>query len=262
MPTHYYAPGDMFGSRIVDRKSAVPGLSSQLIQRLKELRELMVVLALIEATPQPKSGQVADRARLRALGLDLPFEPGILAQIDALSREESDRVYELFSTDRDAAYHLVSFIDMMLSLFQQTDSPINGAVLAFYEQREWRLIHHMREGQEWYCLAGQPLFRDRNAIHRQPEIAELRKLCDRFAHEPRSEDYFEHCWLLEEVDGEEVHAYIDCIVAPSSALASVRDLARREGCRAEIIAAEELGFRGSSAQPRGWRGWRPAAPRR
>jgi len=75
-----------------------------------------------------------------------------------LSVAQRRELFELFNTDREPALSLVGFIDMMLSLFQETDSYFDHSPLAFYQQREWRLIHHMRESAIWYCLGDSQAF--------------------------------------------------------------------------------------------------------
>src|SRR5262249_18570362 len=138
---------------------------------------------------------------LKALELTLPFEEEVMRKVYGLSKRRRLKVFELFDIDREGALNLVSFTEMMLSLFQETDSTIDGSVLAFYQQREWRLIHHMRLGMIWYCLGQQPEFRDRQRRSRPLHIAQLRRTVEILSGETRTEEYFKHCWLLEKVDG-------------------------------------------------------------
>jgi hypothetical protein len=170
VPTNYFAPGDMFGNRYAPSGGEAPGLNIQMIHRLKELRELLIILAMIESSMPVGEVTLPGQDALQALGLTLPYEQKILRLIKELNFRERKNIFELFNIDREIALNLISFVEMMLSLYQETDSTIDGAVLAFYEQREWRLIHHMRLGAVWYCLGGQPEFRNPLAGSRQEEI--------------------------------------------------------------------------------------------
>jgi hypothetical protein len=241
VPTFYYSPTDMGGARVV-ASGAVPGLSIQMIQRLKELRELLIVLAHVESGIDVGGIPLADMGMLRELNLDAPFEPAALARAIELDTSQRRAVFEIFDTDRESALGLVSFVEMMLSLFQETDSSRDATPFAFFQQREWRLIHHMREGMRWYCLGRQPAFRDRQAALRADEIKTLRaQLLGRAA---RDEAFFRSCWVLEEVDGLHVRDYITQIVAPSSARLRVRQLMDHAGLDAELLVAEDLGYVG------------------
>ena len=241
-PTTYFSPSHMLGGRFQVTGLTAPGLGLQIINRLRELRELMIILAYIEQSVRVGDDELVDARILKSLDLDLPFEPEIMKSIFALSLESRSDLLKFFSTDRESAVSLVGFIDMMLSLFQETDSTIDGEELAFYQQREWRLIHHMRWGTVWYCLGDQPSIRNPLANARESEIAYLRKLLERCAESRRSEGYFKHCWVLEEVDGKKISEYVRSIAVPHRQSKRVRELVRSEAVGADVIPAEDFGF--------------------
>ena len=245
VPTVYYSPTDRFGRRFTGDPGSIAGLNIQMIQRLKELRELCILLAQIERDIDIDGPPLPGDAVLTALNLTLPFEQAIEARVRQLPLAERRRLFTLFNIDRDYALNLVSFIEMMFSLFQETDSSIDGSALAFYQQREWRLIHHMRDGTSWYCLGDQPAFRNPLAPARSSQIAHLRRLLNASAPSPRDDAYFKSCWLLEEVDGSPVRAFLKCVVAPAADVDRFSRLLRDASCRAELVAAEELGYVGS-----------------
>jgi hypothetical protein len=213
-----------------------------MIHRLKELRELLILLATIERSITVDDFTLPGEEILRALGLTLPFEDGIMRKIYGLAPDERERIFQLFNIDRELALNLVSFTEMMLSLYQETDSTIDGQVLAFYQQREWRLIHHMRVGMTWYCLGNQPEFRNPLAADRQLEIRQLRENMGILTGRRLDEEYFRHCWVLEEVDSEPIKEYVTGIVAPGAAIHSIQERVRSLGCTADVIAAEEFGY--------------------
>lgn len=242
VPTTYFTPSNIAGGRFNVMGSTAPGLGLQIIHRLRELRELMIILAHIEQSATVGDQELADINILRSLDLDLPFEREIMNRISGLSQNARSDLLGFFSTDRESALSLVGFIDMMLSLFQETDSTIDGEELAFYQQREWRLIHHMRLGTIWYCLGAQPYLRNPLANDRQDAILHLRSLLEKCAGTSRSPDYFRNCWVLEEVDGVRISEYVRLIIVPGRELKRVRRLVRSEAIGADVAAAEDFGF--------------------
>lgn len=239
LPTIYFSPTDMFGEAL--GIGGIPGLNLQMIQRLKELRDLLILLAGIEADLEVTGGTLPPRDMIDSLGYDLPFEGRIVETIRSMPAERRKAVFELFNIDRSPALDLVSYVEMMMGLFQQTDSKIDGTPYAFYQQKEWRLIHHMRDGMIWYCLGPQPEFRDAYAWDRQPQIASLRRLIEELAG-PRDEDYFSNCWLLEEVDGRPVSDHITMVIVPKRARHLAAHLLDRYAVPAQLVDAEEFGF--------------------
>ena len=198
----------------------------------------MILFALVERSLPDENPVYPSEDMIRALGLDLPFERQLADKVYRLSPQERSHLLQYFSTDRETGLSMVSFLEMMLSLFQETDSSIDGRALAFYQQREWRLIHHMRKGTVWYCLGEQPAFRDTHARGRAKQIAQLRTLLERAASRSLSEEYFRYCWLLESVDGSPIRDFITQVIVagkrigrgpPRSAFGEVPGHSR--GCR-------------------------------
>jgi len=249
IPTNYYAPTDLFGNRYTAGGGTTPGLNIQMIQRLKELRELGILLAMIEKSIEVDGHALAGGDVLDALGLTLPFEEEVVGKIHRLSKKERSKVFELFNIDRESALSLVSFIEMMLGAFQETDSKSGAGTLAFYQQREWRLIHHMRAGMTWYCLGSQPPFRDPLAGERTTQILNLRQSLAEI--EPRSEEYFKHCWLLEKVDDLPVRNFLVSIIVPRVVVNDVKKLTYQFECGADVIAAEDFGYQPHSTSEPG-----------
>jgi hypothetical protein len=243
LPTSYYSPADIFGERFQSSYSEAPGLNLQIIQRLKEIRELMIVLATIERSLVVGSFRFPGEDVLDALKLNLPFQEEVMDAVHKLSTSQRSDVFKLFDTDREMALNLVSFVDIMLSLFQETDSTKDGAILAFYQQREWRLVHHMREGMTWYCLGAQPHFRNPFAKLRQEQIRELRDDITRMTGKRQPVQYLDHCWLLESVDGIPVSDFISSVIVPRRLCSFATQALLEVGSHADVIASEDLGHR-------------------
>lgn len=237
VPTFYFSPNDMFGSRFQTAGSQVPGLNLQVIQSLKELRELLILLALIErSVPLPNGGKLPPLELLRARGLHAPFEKKLEQRISDLALDKRREVFELFDNDRSAALGLIDFVEMMLSLFQETDSTIDGRALAFYQEREWRLVFHHRKGMVWFPLIDQPHL-PISPRGRTEQINAIRLLLGY-----RDPDYLKHCWVLEAVDGQPIREIISKIIVPCRALPKVRTLMARKAGNVPIVAAEEYGY--------------------
>jgi len=243
LPTAYYSPADMFGSRFEFDRSRVPGLNLQVIQRLKEIRELMIVIAAIERDLKVGDFTFPGDDVLKALDLNLPFQEEVMTAVYRMTRTQRTDLFNLFNTDRDIALNLISFIDIMLSLFQETDSTIDGSMFAFYQQREWRLVHHMRDGMVWYSLGAQPSFRDPFAPHRQVQILELRNELARIMGKPVERTYLDHCWLLEAIDEIPIADFISSVIVPRRLQQFAARLLREVGSSAELIVSEDLGYR-------------------
>jgi hypothetical protein len=243
VPTQYFAPSALQGRRFNVHADAEPGLGLQMIQRLKEMRDVFIALSMVESGLKVEGGTLPSEDMLQALDLDLPFDESVVRRIRGLNAARRRDVLALFDTDRAAALHLVGFIDMMMSMFQETDSTIDGAVLAFYEQREWRLVHHMREGMRWYCLGPQPTFRDPMGPWRQRHVEELRTSLMSIAGHSLTDEYFAHCWLLEQVDGRPTSQLISRVLVPARVLVDARNLLEAMGCVADVVAAEDFGYR-------------------
>lgn len=239
LPTNYFAPTDMFGAR--DGAGRVPGLNLQMIQRLKETRELLILLAYLEQGLEIGDYVLPSLDKLEALQLDLPYEPKAMARVRALSPCERRRIFELFDIDRPAALDLVDYLEMMFGLFQETDSTRDATPYAFYRQREWRLIHHERTGMQWYCLGSQPSFRNPLARDRLEQVNALRAHLSRHRR-PDPEGYFRGCWVLEEVDGLRPADYVNAIIVPRRSVQRASLIAREFGCPAAVVAAEDCGY--------------------
>ncbi len=203
----------------------------------------MIVIAAIERDLKVGDFTFPGDDVLKALDLNLPFQEEVMTAVYRMTRTQRTDLFNLFNTDRDIALNLISFIDIMLSLFQETDSTIDGSMFAFYQQREWRLVHHMRDGMVWYSLGAQPSFRDPFAPHRQVQILELRNELARIMGKPVERTYLDHCWLLEAIDEIPIADFISSVIVPRRLQQFAARLLREVGSSAELIVSEDLGYR-------------------
>ncbi|MEP6018887.1 MAG: hypothetical protein ABJ251_10460 [Paracoccaceae bacterium] len=242
VPTSYYSPNDIFGAKYEGGLDSVPGLNFQIISRLKELREIVVVLAYVEGGLTKNGYTFPSYKELISLEQDLPFDRALLDRILGMREDEKQHLFGLFDLDREPAFNLVGFVDMMLNLFQQTDSSFDDEILAFYQQREFRLIHHMRKGMEWYSLGSHPDFVNPHQKSKKREIKHLRKIISNFRSAKTTERYFKHCWQLEAVDGHQMRDYIDHIIAPRKDKNWIRKELKNYGIQIEVLEAETHGY--------------------
>jgi hypothetical protein len=122
MPTVYYYRHDIGNPY---RKTA--GLGSQIVERLDEVRSLFSILSYIEAweNTSPDDGLIFPSAEmLKRMRIQVRYQKEIEAELTKLKAQDAALINQLFNTDRVPAWNLVDFVEMMLSLYQTTDSTI------------------------------------------------------------------------------------------------------------------------------------------
>lgn len=217
MPTVYYYRHD-----IHDPSAITAGLGAQIVERLDEIRSVFSVLSYIEA--KANVGGEDDMVFpapevLRDMGIRVRYESGIESEIAKLKTKDASRIFRLFNTDRVPAWNLVDFVEIMLSLYQTTDSTVEDAPLAFFQQREWRLVHHMMAGLSWFSLGIHPSYRNPLAREFAGAISDIKNFV-RKASPYRGEDYltwfFNHCWVLVGTADFHFRDFVREIVVPES----------------------------------------------
>lgn len=243
VPTNYYAPSDLFGERFSQASNIAPGLNIQLICALYKIYQIIAVLAYLESDLVIDGFELPSKSKLDLLRIDEFVPDKIAKSLIELPSDRREKIVRMFDTNRLPAFDLLSSIDMLLNLFQETDSSIDGTILAFFEQREWRLIHGARDGTVWYCLGDQPSFRNPHGSTRKDQIAYLQREIEMAAGRIRSSDYFKDCWVLESVDGKRIADYIKLLIVPRSVHKNVLKALADDDFHCEIAIAEEFGYR-------------------
>lgn len=232
MPTVYYYKYDKYNS---SKKTA--GLGSQIIERLDEMRGLFSVLSYIEAKADvgknaPVMPSVED---LQSMDIRVRHQKDIEAELARLSMKDASFVFRLLNTDRVSAWNLVDFVEIMLSLYQTTDSTIEDAPLAFFHQREWRLVHHMMDGLVWFGLGNHFGGRDPFAQHFRDEkhkisewvkkiFSQRLKEIEKEKKEKYIEWVFNHSWVLTGTQELHFRDFVHEIVAPEDYCQKVQQL--------------------------------------
>jgi hypothetical protein len=202
MPTVYYYRHDMSDPTFPSAFTKTAGLGAQIVERLDEIRSLFSVLSYIEA--KATAGTINDVVFpgpevLKSMGIQVRYESKIAAELAKINGEDASLVFRLFNTDRVPAWNLVDFVEIMLSLYQTTDSTIEDAPLAFFQQREWRLVHHMMAGLRWFGLGNHPAYRNPLAGEFANAILDIKDfLCRDFHHKGGGSMtwFLNHCWVL------------------------------------------------------------------
>jgi hypothetical protein len=212
LPTVYFYRQDIFSSA---RRTA--GLGAQIVERLDEIRTVFSILSFIEAKANSGGNEhpqvFPSEQILREMGIGIKYQDKILKQLHSLKLEEAKAVYDLFDSDRSPAWNLVDFLKIMLSLYQTTDSTIDDSPLAFFHQREWRLVHHMMSGMNWFSLGSHPMYRD----HLVPEFRDARNTIKKFLERQASAlpaSYYNNCWVFSGTSKIPFRNFIKEIVVP------------------------------------------------
>ncbi|MCK1574070.1 hypothetical protein [Bradyrhizobium sp. 174] len=218
-------------------------LSSQIVYRLDEIRTVLKILSFIEARANLKDLTVPNYERLTEIGMVPKYEKDVFQRLTDLSTRDARMIFELFNTDRVAGWNLVDFLTMLLSLYQNADSTIDSEPLAFFHQREWRLIHHMREGLGWFSLGQNEYYADSNASRfRRSKVAIRSFLKTRMG--TLDENKMRRFWVLAEVEGRPFRDLVREIVVPEECEHEARLLVARHTFLSEPIV---------STLPRSWR---------
>jgi len=211
LPTVYYYKQDIGGP-----SGRTAGLGWQIVERLDEARNVFSILSYLESWSN-KGAQddsiYPPAERLREMGVLIRQQPEIERELAKLKTKDAELILRLFDTDRVPAWNLVDFIEMLLSLYQTVDSTIADAPLAFFRQKEWRLIHHMTEHLAWFGLGQHKSYRNPLARTYSGAIHELRQFIQTSRNDP-SDWYLNHCWVLVSSDRKHFRDFVREIVVP------------------------------------------------
>jgi hypothetical protein len=230
IPTIYY-----YGTRhdTFPNKAEPHPFVWHIINRLDELRIVSAILGHVEsiyhANHKPasgKRGQFPNRLMLEEMGVALKYERQAAKDLDLLSADVARDIYHLFDIDRVPAWNLHDCLSMLLSLYQTADSTLKKDPLAFFRQREWRLIHHMQSNHKWFCLGNRQQYVD----YFSREFSSARKeMLDylRSIFTTLDKDRIKHFWILNSVDGRHFREFITEIIVPRAYISRARRLVSR-----------------------------------
>ena len=236
VPTFYYYRSH----QSEDPSPLDSGISQQVLFRLSELRRLSIALARVEAQAEPNSGRYKQTDYLNEYGLTFEDEPGV-GSIGGVNRRKARCLTKLLDTDRVPAWNLAEWIELILSMFQTADSSERGRHLAYYDQREWRIIQLYGEGLVCHSLTRRELdaLRDpKRVLILQKARAELSALLQRFRVGVEPED----CFLLLGTSRNPFRDFVSEIIVPSNSRADAAGVLRETGMIDFFVEIEANGF--------------------
>jgi hypothetical protein len=65
---------------------------------------------------------------LKRLGIRVRYQREIEAELEKIDIQNAKMIFRLFNTDRVPAWNLLDFVEIMLSLYQTTDSTMEDAL--------------------------------------------------------------------------------------------------------------------------------------
>lgn len=238
LPTIYY-----YSAYIASAGHLPPdsGLSQQLLFRLGEIRKLLIALAWVEARTglhqtdedAVRQEEVKSEEYLERFGLTLDDEldadegPQLAERLRHLDNCLAKQFYLHINTDRVRAWNLAEWMTILLSLLQTADSKRRNRHLAYFQQREWRVIHAYSPGVTIQSL-GDGLDYYRQHFDWSHIIASGSKVDKR------------HCSLLTHVQGRPFHTLIDTVMVPTSVRSELSDFLSRYELREEECSTDGI----------------------
>lgn len=213
-------------------------MSRELLFRLRDLRTLTVALARIEGRGVMPERDVRSEKELLEMGIVLEGEPRVAARLDMLEPDAARHVHELLDTNRVPAWNLVEWIDIALNLFQTADSRTIPGSLAYFQQREWRIVRLFGEHVACHLLQTPATINDDSfASVRASLRAQLQEINPNFFDDRR----LNGSSLLSGAGGKPFFDFVDEIVCPALAAPAVGNLLEQAGIDQWFEAFEAAG---------------------
>ncbi|MGF2033732.1 MAG: hypothetical protein RMZ43_000115 [Nostoc sp. CmiVER01] len=204
-------------------------LSFELISRLIEARKLLIGLAYIEALADGNCEHSLTIRQLQEMGQTLDDEPkSVIEAASHLNKNLAKQIYPLFDTERVPIWNIIEHIELLLSLFQVADSLKRDRPLAYFQQKEWRIIQYNKQG-----LDCKPLFVKESNQRNHEKIDKLLDYSyqiDNLLKKPVFQTMFDRIentrnfWLLMSCDRLNFRDFIKQIIVPDCALESTQAL--------------------------------------
>lgn len=234
MPTiYYYRPPSL-----PDEDPQAQGsrtLSLELLSRLLEARTLLVALAHVEALAGCGDARIATTEQLRSMGQSLDRQPDhVIDAVEHITPYLARQICPLLDTQRMPIWNIVQHIEMLLSLFQVADSRSRNRPLAYFQQREWRIIQHNKIGLDCDPLLGiVPHHRGKLPTRTLHTMSKIDALLERpyFARMLAAERPSDGPWLLSACDGRPFRDFVREIIVPDGLTETVQAMLSRMAFR-------------------------------
>lgn len=190
------------------------GVSAEILNRLAEVRRILIAIAHVEtkAFPQKKE-RYRDKSYLAKHGLTLEDESAVWRSLHALTQSDARHMYDCLNNERVAAWNLAEWIEMTLSMFQTADSKVRNRHLAYFSQREWRVIQHFSETINCWPLDRQVRQEFDSFAQRALTSAEsqILRINEEFGVEIPAND----CFLLHSAQGIKFRHFVQEVICPT-----------------------------------------------
>ena len=141
-------------------------LSEHLLLSLNQIRNTLVLLSEVEAIANPEDdhprrGNAVQREKLKYIGVSYENEgeqkiAEIAKNLDNLTISEAKKLDESISNTHYPFWYLSQQLTFLIHLFQNADSQKNRRELAYYAQREWRLVRFFHGDLRFLPISAQP----------------------------------------------------------------------------------------------------------
>ena len=198
-------------------------VSYEILFRLRELRSLAIALARLEAKAGIPERDVLDAATLDKVGYLLKGDPIVERRISKVDAQTARTAIELLDTDRPPAWNLVDWIDILLDFFQTADSHDAQGSLAYYQQREWRIVRAHGPHVRCYRLALDCKLDAQSAMCKADRRL-IRKNLKCLNRDFFTDDCLENSAILQGTDDESFFDFVQEIICPVTVSCRVADL--------------------------------------
>lgn len=227
LPTFYYYRAGRVNGQAAPVSLLDSGLSEQILYRLAEIRRLLIAVARIEARGMPHRTAMKNEHYLKMHGLWIDDEREVAKRIDSLPAVDAERMCEFLATERVLAWNLAEWMEIVLSVFQTADSHSGSDHLAYYAQREWRLVQIYVEGLLCIPLNRKQLANDDMISGELKEFAQHARSVLAGIQRARDPAYFDECSLLIGRNDRPFRDFIVDVVGPRQYQDEIAEVLRR-----------------------------------
>jgi len=201
--------------------------SDVFLEAVEDIHTMVVTLAHIESLAHRDHdyfGQRGHALAMKDLGKQGVFVSyaeiqkrieSVIAKTTECRALEIEEVFEEIDPDRLPFWQLAQRLNWFLDFVQEADSTQQRRELAYYKQREWRIVQAFRPGLTFVPLGSAQLA--------QKKLKSLRDHAADFLRYWDNAD-FDECWLLSGLHGQPISKYITEVVCPEHASSDVARL--------------------------------------
>lgn len=184
----------------------------------------------------PRSGNAVRRTKLSQIGVDYHGETGdviikVKKRLSELTEKQAKSIDKLISNTHYPYWYLVQQITFLIHLFQNADSRENRRELAYYTQREWRLVRFFHGNLKFLPITKQAEevisvnAEEKDIIDEFIDASEA--IAERMSGEFKRKVHMDGSWLLFSVGEHHVREFISEIIVPEKYFDIVENSVRK-----------------------------------